>query len=75
MSSAAEALMRAEANSEDGPEYSARAVERVYSRNGYRVRPWDPTAGTMRERLQAALSGVPRPRRRGQRVCPAQVPR
>ncbi len=43
----AEALMSAEADAACNAEYGQSSPERVNSRNGYRMRPWDTRAGTI----------------------------
>ena len=47
-----EALMGAEADAVCGASYGVRSEERVYFRNGYRLREWDTRAGTGGARRQ-----------------------
>jgi putative transposase len=45
----AEALMSAEASMQCSAAYGERTEERINSRNGYRLRPWDTRAGTIED--------------------------
>lgn len=75
----AEALMSAEATSECGAEYGARAAERVNSRNGYRERPWDTRAGTIALSIPKLRTGtyfptwLLEPRRRAEKALTSVV--
>lgn len=75
----AEALMSAEASSECGAEYGARAAERVNSRNGYRERQWDTRAGTIALAIPKLRSGtyfptwLLEPRRRAEKALTSVV--
>jgi len=75
----AEALMSAEANAECGAGYGERSPDRVNSRNGYRIRPWDTRAGTVALAVPKLRHGtyfpswLLEPRRRAEKALTAVI--